>query len=178
MGRQPYAPVVDAFDELADESRAADAVRRRTHARWLRQQAAEEATLVGVLVDLAERGDPVSLRSASGRTHRGVVSFVGGDHVVVGEAVRVRFAAVVAVRFAGELASGDRAAVRDTLLVESLSDLAPDRPAIVVVTFDGTSMRGELVGAGADVISLVLDGDRSERCVVAVDAIAEVIVVG
>jgi hypothetical protein len=178
MGRQPYAPVVDPFDELADEARAADAVRRRSHARWLRRQAAEEATLVGVLVDLSERGDVVALRSASGRTHRGPVSFVGGDHVVVADEVWVRLAAVVAVRFTGDIATGDRAAVRDTRLVESLAELAPDRPAVVVVTFDGASMRGELVGAGTDLVTLVLDGDRSQRCVVAVDAIAEVIVTG
>ena len=169
---------MDPFDELADESRAADAVRRRTQERWLRQQAAEEATLVGVLVDLAERGDVVSLRSASGRTHRGAVSYVGGDHVVVGDATWVRLAAVVAVRFEGDVGSGDRAAVRGTRLVESLAELAPDRPTAVVVTFDGTAMRGELVGAGADVVTLVLDGDRSQRCAVAVDAIAEIIIVG
>lgn len=169
---------VDPFDELADESRAADAVRRRTHARWLRQQAAEGATLVGVLVDLSERGDVVSLRSVSGRTHRGAVSFVGGDHVVVGDATWVRLAAIAAVRFEGDIASGDRAAARATRLVESLSELAPDQPAVVVVTFDGTPMRGELVGAGTDVVTLVLDGDRSQRCAIAVDAIAEVIVLG
>jgi hypothetical protein len=169
---------VDPFDELADEARAADAVRHRTQARWLRQQAAEEATLVGLLVDLSERGDAVSLRSASGRTHRGAVSFVGGDHVVVGDGVWVRLAAVVAVRFEGDVAGGDRGAVRDTRLVESLAEVAPDRPAVVVVTFDGTAMRGELVSAGTDVVTVVLDGDGAQRCAVAVDAIAEVIVVG
>jgi hypothetical protein len=178
MVTRTYARRVDPFDELADESRAADAVRRRSQARWLRQQAAEEATLVGVLVDLAERGDVVSLRSASGRTHRGPVSFVGGDHVVIGDDVWVRVAAVVAVRFAGDVATGDRAAVRHTRLVESLAEMVPDRPAVVVVTFDGTSMRGELIAAGAEIVSLVLDGDRSQRCVIAVDGIAEVIVAG
>jgi hypothetical protein len=169
---------VDAFDELADEARATDAVRRRSQARWLRRQATEEATLAGVLVDLSERGDVVSLRSASGRTHRGPVSFVGGDHVVVGHDVWVRSAAIVAVRFTGDVATGDRVPVRDTRLVESLAELAPDRPAVVVVAFDGSSIRGELVGVGADVVTLVLDGDRSQRCVVVVDTIAEVIVTG
>jgi hypothetical protein len=177
MGRQPYAPVVDPFDELADESRAADAVRRRTQARWLRQQAAEEATLAGVLVDVSERGDVVSLRSVSGRTHRGVVSFVGGDHVVVGD-VWVRLAAVVALRFAGDAATGDRTPPRDTRLVESLAQLAPDRPAVVVVALDGSSLRGELVGVGADVLTLALDGDRSQRCIVSVHTVAEVVVIG
>jgi hypothetical protein len=169
---------VDAFDELADEARAADAVRRRSQARWLRQQAAEEATLVGVLVDLSEHGGVVSLRSASGRTHRGPVSFVGGDHVVVGGDTWVRLAAVVAVRLTGDVVTGDRTAARDTRLVESLAELTADRPAVVVVAFDGSSMRGELVSAGADVLTLALDGDRSRHCVVAVDAVAEVIVTG
>jgi hypothetical protein len=39
-------------------------------------------------------------------------------------------------------------------------------------------MRGERVSAGTYVVTVVLDGDGAQRCAVAVDAIAEVIVVG
>lgn len=179
----------DPFAELADESRAEDAVRRRVQERWLRHQAAEEATLVGALVDLAESRRDVSLRSRSGRTYRGVVSTVGGDFVVVGDDAWVRLAAVVAVRFDAAVSSswplsvdavaGERGAPRDTLLTGALSSLVGDRPAVVVVPLDGEpALRGELVGVGVDVLTLVLDGDVASRCVVAVDAVAEVVVLG
>src|SRR5204863_961971 len=63
----------------AADSRASDAARARTRERWLRRQAAEEATLPGVALDLAERGDAVVLKTTSGRAHRGRLVAVARD---------------------------------------------------------------------------------------------------
>jgi hypothetical protein len=184
MGLQPYAPTVDPFAELADEARAAEARRALVQSRWLRAQAAEEASLAGVLVDLCEAGVAVSLRSRSGRTHRGTVSSVGGDFVAVGDAL-VRLDAVVAVRtdtVAGA-SSGDRATTaaraRDVRLADVLADLAGARRSVVVVPASAAddALRGEVDAVGIDVVTLLLDGDAPRtRCYVPLEAIAEVLV--
>lgn len=169
----------DPYAELTDEAAAADAVRQRVQTRWLRRQAAEEATLAGTFVDLAESGADVAVRSRSGRVYRGAVTSVGGDFVVVGDAW-IRLAAVVAVRTAasGPAPVGDRVAPRDVRLADALGELAPDRPEVLVVPVTGDAMRGELHGVGLDVLTLVLAGDVSTHCHVALDAIAEVTVSG
>lgn len=173
---------MDPFAELADEARAADARRALAQGRWLRAQAAEEATLAGTLVDLCESGAAVSVRSRSGRTYRGAVSSVGGDFVTIDGGTYVRLDAVVAVRSdAVAFAGDDRPPRRDIRLVDVLADLAPDRPTVVVVPMSGgdDALRGELVAVGVDVVALALDGDVARsRCHVALDAIAEVVVTG
>jgi hypothetical protein len=168
----------DPFAELADESAADDAASRRARARWLQRQAAEEATLAGTLVDLAESGADVSLRSRSGRMHRGTITSVGGDFLVMGDAW-IALAAVVAVRTAAARSTpGDRGPARDVRLAEALGELAADRPSVVVVPVAGEPLRGELVAVGADVLTLTLAGDVASRCDIALGAVAEVVLLG
>ena len=178
----------DPFAELADEAAAEEAVRRRVQARWLRRQAAEEATLLAVVLDLAEAGAEVAVRSASGRVARGPIARVGEDFVVVGS-TWMRLAAVVAVR-AVETPAASRAAdigasagarapsSHRVRLAEALAELAAgDRPAVVVVPLaPGDPLRGELVAVGVDVLTLALDGDRRARSYVPIDAVGEVVV--
>src|SRR4051812_21674722 len=82
----------DAFGaelaRLLADAAADAAVSDRSQGRVLRQVAEEEATFVGVCVDLAERGVGVVIRTASGRSHRGVVVAVGRDFLVVRDAAR------------------------------------------------------------------------------------------
>lgn len=174
-------PPADPYAALADESRAADAAQRRTQTRWLHQQLAEEATLAGTLVDLAESGSLVSVRSRSGRQYRGSVQSVGADFAVVGDAW-IRLDAIVAVRSdptrRADTAAGERAPVLTTRLGHALADIAADRPTIVVVPVSGEPIRGELRAVGLDVMTLTLDGDPRGRCYVALDAVAEVVVAG
>ena len=73
----------DPLVDLLDEARAEAAGTARSRQRWLEQQAAEGATLVGTLVGLAERGGPVALRTRAGRVCHGPLVAVGGDFVVV-----------------------------------------------------------------------------------------------
>ena len=170
---------MDAFDELADEARAGEDVRQRAAARWLLRSAAESATFAGTLVDLAERGDHVAVRTRSGRTHRGSITAVGADFVVVADAY-VRLAAVVAVRggpASVAVATGNRAVPRDMPLSAVLAERAVDRPVVVVVPDAGSEpVRGELRSAGVDLLTVVLDDGSA--CHVPLAAVGEVLVVG
>ncbi len=95
----------DALDRwLADLRVDDDARTRRRMAVW-KDHAADDATLLGVLADLAERGVPVMLTTVSGRRHRGRVLLVGSDAAVVRvdsqEWLVVRVAALASVRTVG-----------------------------------------------------------------------------
>src|SRR5262249_37759242 len=77
-----FAPEPDPTENLLGELRrwAADQevahlARSRSRARWLRQQAAESATLAGLLLDLAERRATVTI-DAAGWAHTGRVRAV------------------------------------------------------------------------------------------------------
>lgn len=179
------------LEALLADAVAAEAAHQRSADRLLRQAAAEEATFAGVLVDLAERGDRVAVRTAAGRVHRGVLRAVGRDFAVVqpdGRAgssgdsrppVFVRLAAVTSVGTVdaptgatGAIgATGDRRPPLEASLAAVLGGLAPDRPQVQVgVAGDSAFVAGELVSAGFDVVVL-----RRPAAVVPVAAITEIV---
>lgn len=176
-------PAPDPLLTLLDDAKASDARAARERQRWLRRQAEEEATLVGTLLDLAERGSLLSLRTTTGRAHHGRVVAVGTDFVVVGgEGSRtcVRLGAVSSVRpAAGErhgAPTGGRTAPLDLLLVEVLAGLAPERPRVAVVTAADGAVSGDLLAVGADVVTVRLDGNPRTPCYVALAAVLEAVV--
>ena len=73
----------DPFAELVDRAQVEGAAQARSRERWLRQQAEEGAELAGTLVDMAERGDVVGIRTVAGRRHQGTLAAVATDFVVV-----------------------------------------------------------------------------------------------
>ncbi len=155
------------LQDLLDGARAEQAVSAKARERWLRQQASEEATLAGTLVDLAEGSMTVSLTVAAGRAYHGVVGAVGRDFVALvlpsGPVVYVRLAAVAVVRPApgtreGE-ASGDRAAPHDLMLAEALSRVGWLRPRVALYAgSDVDPVTGELRAVGRDVVTVRHDG--------------------
>ena len=74
---------MDPLQQLLDEARRDQAVEARAHEHWLRRAAHEGATFTGALVDLAESGQSVSVRIASGHVHHGHVVAVGTDFCAV-----------------------------------------------------------------------------------------------
>lgn len=148
-----------AADAMVDE-----AARQRTRQRWLRIQAEEEATVLGTLVDLAERGRPLMLDVGDQRL-QGVVVGIGADFLAMrsdrGQDVLVRTGAVEVVRAEpGERAVvGDRAVLVEVTLGAVVGPLAAERPDVVVRTRSGQVVRGELRSAGADVMRLRAAGD-------------------
>ena len=82
------------------EARVDEAAASRAREQSLRQQAGEEATLAGVLLDLAERGGAVVVDVAGGRRQRATVRAVAEDFCALrtdqGE-VLVAYAGIAAV---------------------------------------------------------------------------------
>lgn len=145
--------------QFLDDARAHEHQRARATERHLRLVAEESATLLGSLLDLAERGTPVRVTTSSGRRHVGPLQLVGQDFVVVAD-VWVALTAVgsVGTSTGSSVATGDRPAL-DLYLVEALARLVPERPELAVVTVGGDVVAGQLRAVGADVLSIRLDGD-------------------
>jgi hypothetical protein len=170
-----------ALERWAAEARVADAAERRARERWLARAAEEDATLVGVLTDLAERRLPVVVASCTGRRHQGAISAIGTDFVALrsaaGEQVLVSLEAIRSVRTAPQVgeAWGDRATRAGLDLAGALAGLAADRERVLVVTREGAEVvAGELRGAGRDVLVLRTEGAHGAVAYVPLGAVAEV----
>ena len=158
------------------EQRADDAARSRTVERSLRQQAAEEATFAGTLLDLAEAGAHVAVQVTGGRQYRGLAAGVGRDFVAVrsdtGHLTLIAFAHIAAVRPSdptGAPATGARSPGSRSL-VQLLDRCVADRPRVHVVAA-GETIIGELIAAGDDVLSVRTEGGgHGERHVAYVPA--------
>ncbi len=187
--RPPEEPVrLGVDDPLAGlarwvaEGRVDAAATARARRRWLERQAAEEATLAGVLVDLGERGGPVAIRTVRAHTFRGIVAAVGADFVVVRQAqvgdIILPIKSVATVRGAPRDQStvGTRPLALVIVLAEALVELAADRPEVRVSVGDD-EVCGQLRSAGHDVLAIALGGSPHELIQVAMAAIDHVVVV-
>lgn len=147
----------------------------------LRRAAEEEATLVGTLLVWGEHGQAVAVRTATGQVHRGRVGAVGRDVVVVERDDRrhclVSLSAIASVRARAPEhdTSGSQEAPLGVSMRSLLTELAIERPRVQVgaLGFEGP-VAGMLRSAGADVATVVLDGG-AERMIIALDRIAEVV---
>lgn len=168
---------------LLADAVAAEAGRVRSKERMLRSAAEESATFGGVLLDLAERLEPLTVRTAGGRTHRGVVVAVGRDFLVVRDdrqpPVFVAAGAVSWVRVtrAGRAdAAGDRPPPHEASFASVIAGLAAERPRVQVgVDGEATLLTGELRAAGQDVVTVRIDGSPAATLHVPVGAIHEMV---
>lgn len=173
----PLAGLAGWIAEGLVDAAAAERARRR----WLERQEAEDASLAGVLLDLAERGRPVTARTIGGRTSRGPVAALGADFVVIREErlgdVMLPLAALATVRAApgDEAPVGARPVALMIVLAEALVELAADRPSVVVCAA-GEELRGDLCRAGRDVIAVALTNQQREVISIATAATDHVIV--
>jgi hypothetical protein len=169
------------LDRWVAEARVDEAVRRRARERWLRHQAEEDASLAGVLADVAERGAPVTLHAQGGRRHRGEVRALGRDFVALRSAtsdVVVALGAITSVRIeAGRGATlGDRSVATALRLSDVLAELAAERAAALLVTTGGDdAVAGVLQSVGRDVVVVRLAGDAAGTAYVPLGAIAEAV---
>jgi hypothetical protein len=172
------------LDSLLADATAHQAARERAGERMLRQAAEEEATFTGALVDLAEGGIAVIVRTTAGQSLRGIVRAVGRDFAVVREAdlppAFVAFTAIASVRTTGASPQGDvagsRAAPVEATLAVVLSGLAADRPRVqIAVDGEPAALVGELRAAGRDVVTLRLDADQRPTLLIPVGSIREVV---
>jgi len=174
------------LERWAADARIDEAVKRRTRARWLERQAREEATIVGVLADLAERRAIVSLRLRSGPPQRGRVGLIGADFVAlapVGGATGRTGEVLVALREVASIATspgevesvGDLSSRSRMSLGEVIIELAGDRERVLVVLAgSGEVVRGTLSSVGQDLVVVRVEGEPVPGNVyVALDAVAQ-----
>lgn len=169
-------------DRWVADARADEALEARRRALWARQQAEEDASFRGLLVELAERDTTVVVRTNDGRQHRGTVRSVGADWCAFetdgGGVVWLALGALASVRpepGGNSLPAGDRSLDADVNLLDALTDLVVDRTLVVVrVSGDADPMRGRIVSVGRDVARLAADSPGREPVVVRVQAISEV----
>ena len=152
---------------LVSDSRAEDAARQRIRERNLRAAAVTDATFSGLLVDLAERGETVALRTAHGRTLTGRITLVARDAIALDSGAGlsyIKLDRITALRRApgvrADEPSGDRPPPRTTSLAALLADLAPERPRVALVLDGEPALAvGELRAVGVDVLTVRLDGE-------------------
>ena len=162
-------------------ARADSAAAARSREGFLRRTAPEDATFTGVLLDLAERGEPVLVAGAGGRRHRGVVRAVGADFVALrtpeGRHILLAHRGIASLRPEGRAteATGDRPLELPLGLAEALAVVAEDRPRVLVVTVAGDEgLAGELGAVGRDVLTVRLDGTDRPAVYVPTANLAEV----
>ena len=186
--RPPREPVrISAADPLGAlhawiaEGKVDEAARARARQRWLERQAAEETSLTGVLVDLAERNRPVTITTAAGHRLSGPIVAVGADFGVLrdqrlGDAiVPANAIAIVRPSPGDDLPVGARSVNMVLTFGAALMELAPERPECIVAV-GGDQLRGDVRSVSPDVVVLALDGDRRDLVHAAVAAIDHVVV--
>jgi hypothetical protein len=149
------------LEAWVDELRADTASALRRREQWLRRQAADDATVAGVLVGHAERGSTLAVTTRSGNRHVGRVRGAGSDLVlmdVTGARVAIDVGSIDTIRaIAGEHERpvdpmGHRSGADATSMAEVLALVVVDRPDVTLVTRAGEHLSGELVAVGRDVV--------------------------
>ena len=172
------------LERLLDEARADEAADARARERWLRRQAQEEATVAGVVLDLAESDRAVVATTTAGRSHAGRVVLVGDDCVVLrdeaGRDTYLRMAALATVEpqpgsAGAPAATGERPPPSTARLLDLLGELAAERPDVQVwLVGVAHGLTGRLVAVGQDVLTLRLAGDDERTSFVAAQSVAAV----
>ena len=155
------------LDAWAAGARAQEAAAARARQRWLRQQADEQADFISLLVDLRERAASTTVVTGGGRTHRGRITIVGRDCLMVvttrGHTILVAASAVLAVRPDDErtvMLGVDTRPPGTESMAEVVRRAAIDRPTVTVhMTGASEPVVGELHACGLDVMALLLAGD-------------------
>lgn len=177
-GERPEDGFDAALVELTDRSRRQGAAEQRRRHHWLVQQAGEEGTFLGTLLDLGEAGRRVSLGLVSGRRLQGTVVAIGSDFVVLLSA-RLRFVvplaalAMVHDEPGARGSLGDRALPDDRCLADALVDLAPPGSTVQVQAGGDHHVVGTVTSVGRDLVVVRnSDGTHSYLAVPALISLA------
>ena len=146
-----WAAIQPSDDRLAAAS-AADRSRRR----WLGQLATESSTLAGVLVTLAERDRPVTVRCGPW-THTGRLRSATAALCIM-ELPEVALIATEAITtvLAHDMVVDDRPPTRGADLPTVLATLVARRPEVRLELIDGSDVTGRLLGLGKDTAAVAL----------------------
>ncbi len=188
MNPKPYRqPIADRDNDalagwsrwLAD-CRVDEAVAARARQRSLEQQAAQESSITGVLLDLGERGRPVTVKTAGGRCCHGRIAAVGADFVVVcddnDDQLLIPTASIATISTSPAQRRVTGARLRPSaVLADMVHELAADHAQVEVMVVD-ERVSGLLKTAGADVIAVAVDQPLDDRVHVATAAIDHLVV--
>jgi hypothetical protein len=172
--------VADEFERWLGELRVDDDARARARRHWLRTAAEEDASLPGVLLDLAERGATVAVVTTLGRRHHGPVVVVGEDFVALRTGtdrhVVLRLDGVATIRVVddGVAPLGDREVAATLLLVDVLIGLSADRLDASLLLASGDQVAGEVRSVGHDVVVVRTHDAPHTTTYVRLDSIVEV----
>jgi len=165
------------FARLVGDAHAADTVRSRVRERHLREAASADATLLGVALDLAEEQADVAVTIDIGRVVAGRITMVAADALAIGPSYVPARAVVTIRRAPGRSAvpapAGQRPPARSTTFGVLLGELALERPRVAIgARGEAALLTGELRAAGADVVTLRLDGDPVTTAYLSVGALS------
>jgi hypothetical protein len=173
----PTDGLLDELRRWAADEETARVAQSRSRARWLRQQAADSATLAGVLLDLAERRAVVIVEAAA-RTHTGRLVTVSTGLCVLEEiddpAHHLALIALPAITMLVPpvQALGDRVPDLRLDLAAALAGLASDRPTVSLELEGGKRATGVLESVGVDIVTLRIDGPAGVVVHLAINAIS------
>jgi small nuclear ribonucleoprotein (snRNP)-like protein len=172
-------PIDGLLDELrrwAADDETARLARSRSRARWLHQQAAESATLAGVLLDLAEHRVVVTVETGA-RAHTGSLVAVSTGVCVLQEIDDAEHhlalvpLATITMLVPPVQAHGDRVPNLQLDLAGVLAGLAADRPTVSLELESGKRVTGVLETVGMDIVNLRVDRPAGAVVQLAIDAI-------
>ncbi len=172
--------LLDALTRWAAAAQVDEAARARAQERWLQQQASEETTFVSVLADLSERAKAVLVHTSAGHHHRGRVRALGVDFAVLGTGagtdVLIATNSISSVRTqpGDALAQSGRMIGLHLHLADAMLAMAADRPRVTVTTSDNSTVNGNLVSVGRDVITVRIDGDTRSNVYIPVGSVCEI----
>lgn len=155
--------VDDAVARLLADSRVEDRVTQRRRTRWLTRQAAESTTFASLLDNLAEIGQPITLRGRTGTVYLGSVRVLGQDVMALSSADAmvqlIALSHVVSLEHAAgtrpSALTGDRPTPRDRpTMRQLLAELADDEPEATFTLDGGGSLQGRLRWVGEDVAAI------------------------
>jgi hypothetical protein len=172
-----------AVARFAADARLDAAVADRARERWLRQAAADEVDLTGVLDASVRNGETVTVWTEAGRAHWGRVRTRVADAIGLevegGRELLVPLTALAAIevpRLGPDGASLHPAAAPAWGLAELLALRAGGRPeACAWVRGAAQPLTGELVGAGPDVVVLAGARGRSAMRYVRLASVVELL---
>jgi hypothetical protein len=171
-----HPPTDPAAERWLAEVRVEDAARERSRVAQRQALDAAEATLAGVLGDLAARGEVVQLWMHSGRRHRGWLRLIGPDACVMDTETRqwavVRLAAIASVRTVRSAPVPGQSEASTASSFASLAGALAVPGEWVLVGAGPESIGGVLEVAGTDVLRLRLEnGDVAYVPLASVDEV-------
>jgi hypothetical protein len=158
-------------------SRTDEAARARRRSAIWRQLGPTDADLVGVLLDLSERGTETTIELTNGHAHRGRILEVAPSWLLLaktsGELALCRSRCIASIEGSDrQLSFGSRSTSVTTGFTAAVERMAMDR---FVTMWSGTSvLRGELHQVGEEIA--VMTSEARNRRYVSLDAVDEVIV--